>query len=165
MIEQLIAHLFEQAHGGRVVVLDLGDYLVPPILDFREGLHQEQSLARIAFPSLVSARNHDVDFSLVGLDPLGEEEVDVAHHALLGLRLVEDQEGVLEWVCQPGLVVFVFFLQSQRLRARQVQQLLVLNEPSVVLFHESPRIGTQQQPLSLDLEVTLGVLLGKLAGG
>ena len=83
MIDQSIAHLFKQPHRARIVLFYLGDDLVLPVLHSREGLHQEQSFAGIAFAPLVSAGNHDVDFCLVGLDPLGEEEINVAHHALI----------------------------------------------------------------------------------
>ena len=108
MLVEYISTLQKQLLGCNIILLNFGRYLIFLIVQQSKHLHILQYLSCVALPSLLLDCSHDVDFRLIGLNPLRKEQVYVADHpALFG----KDEEGVLRWVLQPGLVVAELLLE------------------------------------------------------
>lgn len=139
VLDKLVAYLFEEGNRASVVVFNFGYDVVPAVHCEAEQLDCDHYLLGQSSASALWDCDHDVDFCLVWLYPLWEEQVDIPNHAVVLLQ--EYQKCVFADVLQPGPMVLNLLLQAQWLRPSQVQQLWVLAEPTVVLLDVVPPIG------------------------
>lgn len=112
-----IAQLLETPDGAQIIGLNLSNYLRFAIDPVRKTLDHPHHLPSQSPTPVLRPSDHNINLGLVWLDPLREKQVHISNHHLLVIMFVEEDEGVLAGVLQPGLVVLELLLQAEGLRA------------------------------------------------
>lgn len=157
---KFIAAACKQLDRSRVVLFNLGNNLSLLIDKKSKSFNEPKSLPRVALASFLLDCNHNIDFSLVWFDPLGEEKIYVANHFSISIK---DDESILRRIFNPGLMICILLFKWEQLWSSQIKQFWVCCEPRMVLLNVFPSIWLKGYLLPFDDKVLFfGVLLHRI---